>query len=83
MYAIGLAARKGEKALGIAFKLEDGSTRARDAVALDVLARLHRLPGSARRLLARHFSPVLHNVRGLVVGAIEADVPLKEYRKLL
>ena len=80
VYAIGLAARKGEKALGIALKLEDGSTRARDAVALDVLARLDRLPGSARRILARHLSPVLHNVRGLVVGFIAPDVPLKSYR---
>ena len=78
VYAIGLAPRKGEKALGIAFKLEDGSTRARDAVALDVLARLGRLPASARRLLSRHLSPVLHNVRGLTVGSIEADVPLED-----
>jgi L-asparaginase II len=83
VYAIGLAARKGEKALGIAFKLEDGSTRARDAVALDVLARLDRLPGSARRRLSRRLSPILRNVRGLAVGSIEADVPLKVYRKLL
>ena len=78
VYAMGLAPRKGEKALGIAFKLEDGSTRARDAVALDVLARLGRLPASARRLLSRYLSPVLHNVRGLTVGSIEADVPLEE-----
>jgi L-asparaginase II len=78
VYAIGLAARKGEKALGIAFKLEDGSARARDAVALDILARLGRLPGSARRLLSRHVSPVLRNVRGVAVGSIEADVPLEE-----
>ena len=78
VYAIGLAARKGEKALGIAFKLEDGSTRARDAVALDILARLERLPASARRALSGHLSPVLRNVRRLPVGRIEADVPLKE-----
>jgi L-asparaginase II len=79
VYAIGLAPRKGEKALGIAFKLEDGSTRARDAVALDILKRLGRLPASARRLLSRHLAPVLHNVRGLTVGAIEADVPLESH----
>ena len=78
VYAIGLAARKGEKALGIAFKLEDGSARARDAVALDILVRLRRLPGSARRLLSRYLSPVLRNVRGLPVGRIGADVPLQE-----
>jgi L-asparaginase II len=78
VYAMGLAARKGGKALGIAFKLEDGSPRARDAVALDILAKLERLPASARRLLSGHVSPVLRNVRGLAVGRIEADVPLRK-----
>jgi L-asparaginase II len=77
VYAIGLAARKGEKALGIAFKLEDGSSRARDAVTLDILARLRRLPGAARRLLSQHLVPVVENVRGLAVGRIEAEVPLE------
>ena len=78
VYAVGLAAaRKGEKALGIAFKLEDGSSRARDAVTLDILARLRRLPGAARRVLSQHLAPVVENVRGLAVGRIEAEVPLK------
>ena len=78
VYAIGLAPRRrGEKALGIAFKLEDGATRARDAVSLDVLARLGRLPERVRRSLAEHLAPVLRNRRGLVVGEIRADVPLQ------
>jgi L-asparaginase II len=78
VYAVGLAAaRKEEKALGIAFKLEDGSSRARDAVTLDILARLRRLPGTARRLLSRHLAPVVANVRGLAVGRVEAEVPLR------
>lgn len=77
VYAVGLASRKGEKALGIAFKLEDGSSRARDAVTLDILARLRRLPGAARRLLSKHLVPVVENVRGLAVGRIEAEVPLR------
>lgn len=76
VYAIALAGRKGERALGIAFKLEDGSARARDSVALDILSRLGRLPLSAGRLLAEHRSPVLRNVRGLPVGRIEAAVPI-------
>jgi len=80
VYAVGLAAaRTGEKALGIAFKLEDGSSRARDAVTLDILARLRRLPGAARRLLSQHLAPVVENVRGLEVGRIEAEVPLESY----
>jgi L-asparaginase II len=78
VYAIGLAPRRrGEKALGIAFKLEAGASRARDAVSLDVLARLGRLPAAARRSLERYLAPVLRNRRGLVVGEIRADVPLE------
>ncbi len=78
VYAIGISSRRqGEKALGIAFKLDDGSARARDAVALDILSRLGRLPGSARRALARYLSPVVRNARGLDVGRIITEVPLK------
>jgi len=79
VYAIGLAPRKsGDKALGIAFKLEDGSSRARDAVALDILARLDRLPDAARAGLSPHLAPIVTNARGLEVGRIVARVPLKK-----
>ncbi len=77
VYAIGISSRRGEKALGIAFKLDDGSSRARDAVALDVLARLGLLSASSRRALSRYLSPVVRNARGLDVGRIVAEVPLK------
>ena len=77
VYAIGVASRRRwEKALGIAFKLEDGSARARDAVALDILARLDLLRGSARRALAPYLSPVVRTARGLHVGQIVAETPL-------
>ena len=76
VYAMGLAGGRRGKALGIAFKLEDGGARARDAVALDILARLGRLAPAARRRLARYVSPVLRNARGLEVGRICAEVPL-------
>ena len=46
-------------------------------VTLDILARLRRLPGAARRLLSRHLAPIVENVRGLAVGRIEAEVPLE------
>ena len=72
VYAIGVRAGRGRKALGIAFKMEDGAPRARDAVALDLLDRLGLLRGAARRALAPLRSPVLRNVRGLEVGRIEA-----------
>ena len=77
VYAIGLApADSSGKPLGIAFKMEDGSSRARDAVALDILDRLQRLPAAQERLLSAHRAPVLRNVAGREVGRIEARVPL-------
>jgi len=77
VYAVGLRPRgPRERAIGIAFKIEDGSSRGRDAVTLDILSRLGRLPASARSRLAHHRVIPLHNARGIAVGAIEAAVPL-------
>jgi len=77
VYAMGLAPRRrGEKAIGIAFKLEDGGGRARDAITIDVLDRLGRLPPAARRQLASHRRPAVRNARGLAVGEIVPEVPL-------
>ena len=51
--------RRGAKqAVGVAFKIEDGSARPRDAVTLEVLSRLGRLPEAARRTLAAYAEPV-------------------------
>lgn len=77
VYAIGVrGARAGEESVGLAFKIEDGSTRARDAVSLALLARLGLLPGSAAEKLAAYRDPAVKNARGLVVGRIEAVAPL-------
>ena len=77
VYAIGLAAeRPGKLAVGIAFKIEDGSTRARDAVALQILALLGRLPPAEARRLAAYRSPIIKNVAGRRVGRIEAGFSL-------
>lgn len=74
LYAIGVrASRQGEESVGLAFKIEDGSTRARDAVALALLERLGLLPDSVARKLASSRDPAVRNARGLVVGRIEAD----------
>jgi L-asparaginase II len=79
VYAIGLSsraggARNGEKALGIAFKIEDGSSRARDALALEILDGLKRLPPAARARLAPWRRPVIRSVRGQEVGEIRAEI---------
>lgn len=81
VYAIGLSPRAGlrEKALGIAFKLEDGSSRARDAVSLEILAALGRLDPVASRRLAPHRRPVIRSVRGQEVGEIRAGIALERH----
>ncbi len=77
VYAVGLrAAARGGKAIGIAFKIEDGSARPRDAVTLTALDRLGALPLGVRRALASYAEPRVHNALGLEVGRIEADVPI-------
>jgi L-asparaginase II len=77
VYAIGLPASAASRhAVGVAFKIEDGSARPRDAVTLDVLARLGRLPLEARRALATYAEPRVYNARGLEVGRIEAETPI-------
>lgn len=77
VYAVAVRPRRrGEKAVGLAFKIEDGSARPRDAVTLATLDRLGLLPLEIRRALAPYAEPVVVNARGVEVGRIEADVPL-------
>jgi L-asparaginase II len=77
VYAVGLrAAARGGKAIGIAFKIEDGSARPRDAVTLAALDRLGALPLGARRALASYAQPPVQNALGLEVGRIEVEVPI-------
>ena len=62
------------RAIGLALKIEDGSTRARDAVTLAVLERLGLLSAAARRALAPYRVPEVRNARGDTVGSIETDI---------
>ncbi len=76
VYAVGVRASRRGSSIGIAFKIEDGSARPRDAVTLDLLGQLGELPRGARRELAAYAEPILHNAMGLEVGRVEADVRL-------
>ena len=77
VYAMGLAGRRsGERAVGIAYKVEDGAGRARDAISVAILARLGRLPRAAARYLSGYAHPVVRSVRGEPVGSIEPDAGL-------
>jgi L-asparaginase II len=82
LYAVGLAPASGSRqAVGVAFKIEDGSARPRDAVTLDVLSRLRRLPDAARRALAACAEPLVCNAAGATVGRVEAEVPIERKKK--
>jgi L-asparaginase II len=81
VYAVGLrAASKRSRCIGAAFKIEDGSARARDAVTMALLERLGEIPDPTRRSLATYAEPMVHNARGFDVGRIDADVPLARPR---
>lgn len=73
VYAMGLRPTStGGPALGIALKIEDGSSRPRDAVTLAILERACPMPEAASRTLEPYRNPVIRNVRGAAVGRIEA-----------
>jgi L-asparaginase II len=77
VYAIGVRSlSRREPSVGIAFKIEDGGTRARDAVALSILDRLGWLSRRAGRELASFVAPPVVNAAGAVVGSIRAEVPI-------
>lgn len=77
VYAVGVRApSRGAPAVGVAFKIEDGGTRARDAVTLSLLDGLGLLSPRARRALAEYAAPSVVNAAGAVVGSIRAEVPI-------
>jgi L-asparaginase II len=77
VYAMGLRGSRGGKTIGVAFKIEDGSTRARDAVALQILEALARIGPAARRKLEPHRVPVVRTASGVAVGEVLAEVALQ------
>ena len=76
VYAVGVrgSPRSAGRAVGLALKIEDGSSRSRDAVTLALLDRLGLLSPRPKALLSAHRHPAIRNVRGRVVGALEAEV---------
>ena len=77
VYAVAIrAASRRQRSVGIAFKIEDGGTRARDAVTLSLLDRVGLLSSRARRELAAYAAPPVVNAAGAVVGSIRAEVPI-------
>jgi len=77
VYAMGLRSQTGERTIGVAFKIEDGSTRSRDAVALEILEALVPVGPAARKKLAPHRRPSVRTASGKVVGEIVPEVALQ------
>jgi L-asparaginase II len=76
VYCVGLL----ERGLGVAIKIEDGSTRAVGPLVLEVLARMGALEAGHLRALAPHHRPQVLNHRGEAVGEIVVDFELKSRR---
>ena len=77
VYAMGLRLPGEEKAIGVAFKIEDGSTRARDAVALQILEALAPIDARAKKKLEPFRVPPVRTASGVRVGEILAEVALQ------
>lgn len=74
VYAVAIG---GADPRGIAFKVDDGGSRARFAIAMDIMGKLGEWPGGPPASLAGYVRPLLRSVRGIPVGEIVADVPLR------
>ncbi|MFO1414406.1 MAG: asparaginase [Burkholderiales bacterium] len=72
VHAIGVRSR----GWGIAVKVADGSVRGRGPAVVAVLDQLGLLDAAARAALAPMARPPLHNVRGTVVGDVQATLVL-------
>ena len=77
VYAMGLRGPRGGKTIGVAFKIEDGSARPRDAVAIQILEALAPIGRAARRKLEPHRAPVVRTASGVAVGEVLAEVALQ------
>ena len=77
VYAVGLrtSPRAGGRPAGLAIKVEDGSTRPRDAATLALLEAFGLVAPRALRGLAGYRDPVLRNVAGRAVGRLETAFP--------
>jgi L-asparaginase II len=74
VYAIGIATPDNR---GIAFKIDDGGARSRNAIAMNLLGKIGEWCGTAPGSLAEYVRPRLRNARNIPIGEIIADVPLR------
>lgn len=67
---------RGERPLGIALKIEDGSKRATEAVVLEILSQVDLISAEELEELAEYRTPVIENHRGIRTGEIRANFEL-------
>ncbi len=68
---------RGERPLGIALKIEDGSKRASEAVMLEVLRQLDLISKTELNNLNRFYHPTIVNFAGIETGGIRAEFELR------
>jgi L-asparaginase II len=71
---------RGERPLGIALKIEDGSKRASEAVMLEVLVQLNLISENELNDLANFYHPVIVNFSGNETGQILPEFKLQKRR---
>ena len=71
---------RGPVAMGVALKIADGSDRARDGVAMEVLRQIGSLSGDEFEALEAEgfYRPELRNHRGIPVGRVVPELELEE-----
>jgi L-asparaginase II len=69
---------RGERPLGIALKIEDGSKRASEAVILEVFVRLNLISENELAALSHLRKPVIVNYAGIETGWISAEFEFRE-----
>ena len=77
VYAVGVrGGRRGRPACGVALKIEDGSSRARPAVTIEILREMGWMSRATRRKLEAFAEPAIVNAAGATVGSIEPELPI-------
>ncbi len=71
---------RGDRPVGLALKIEDGTKRASEAVMLEALVQLNLITQSERRQLEAYRRPVIKNHAGLKVGWIAPSFKLTRRR---
>jgi L-asparaginase II len=69
---------RGERPLGIALKIEDGSKRASEAVLLEALRQLNLVSETDLNALADFYHPTIVNFAGIETGVIQAEFDLRQ-----